>query len=151
MPDGVWYLLCSKENTSAQHGQWRAKGETCEIFSNSYIIGWRTTLEFFEGQVPNERKTDWVMQEFRITQKRLYGDKKEEVFCLPCTYALLCLFRCYSQSRLPVNYAFVWTMCRIPAHYAESFWVVNKVLTMKCSRNCLAPILTMKLIVIQRN
>lgn len=78
MPDGVWYLLCSKENTSAQHGQWRAKGETCEIFSNSYIIGWRTTLEFFEGQVPNERKTDWVMQEFRITQKRLYGDKKEE-------------------------------------------------------------------------
>lgn len=103
MPDGVWYLVCSKENTSAQHGQWRAKGETCEIFSNSYIIGWRTTLEFFEGQVPNERKTDWVMQEFRITQKRLYGDKKEEVFCLPCTYALLCLFRCYSQSRLPVK------------------------------------------------
>ncbi|KAH9692833.1 NAC domain-containing protein [Citrus sinensis] len=78
LPDGVWYLVCSKENTSAQHGQWRAKGETCEIFSNSYIIGWRTTLEFFEGQVPNERKTDWVMQEFRITQKRLYGDKKEE-------------------------------------------------------------------------
>ncbi|KAH7567308.1 hypothetical protein ACOSP7_010875 [Xanthoceras sorbifolium] len=78
LPDGVWYFVRSKENTDAQHGYWKAKGEACEVFSNSVIIGWRTTLEFHEGQVPHEQKTDWVMQEFRITHKRLCESTKSE-------------------------------------------------------------------------
>lgn len=81
MPDGVWYLVPSKESTGAQHGHWKAKGEACEVFSNSLVIGWKRTLEYYEGQVPHERKTDWVMQKFSITQKRLIENQKAEVFC----------------------------------------------------------------------
>ncbi|KAL5845040.1 hypothetical protein ACOSQ4_010998 [Xanthoceras sorbifolium] len=84
LPDGVWYLVRSKENTDAQHGYWKAKGEACEVFSNSVIIGWRTTLEFHEGQVPHEHKTDWVMQEFRITCKRLCESTNSEDSGLLC-------------------------------------------------------------------
>nr|UBT01643.1 NAC transcription factor 39 [Litchi chinensis] len=78
LPDGVWYFVRSNENTDVQHGYWRAKGEACEVYSNSVIIGWRTTLEFYEGQAPDERKTNWVMQEFRITHKRDCKSRKSE-------------------------------------------------------------------------
>ncbi|CAK7347675.1 unnamed protein product [Dovyalis caffra] len=67
--DDIWYLLHSKENDNTGLGFWKVKYEACKLFSNSAITGWRTTLEFFEGRVPYERKTDWLMQEYRITQK----------------------------------------------------------------------------------
>lgn len=78
-PDGIWFLVPFKENTQTQQGHWKAKGETREIFSNSVIIGWETTLEFYEGQVPRERKTDWVMQEYTITYTRIHEDRAAEV------------------------------------------------------------------------
>ncbi|KAJ0024925.1 hypothetical protein Pint_08911 [Pistacia integerrima] len=81
LPDGLWFLVPYKDKTITQNGHWKAKGEAYEIFSNSVITGWRTTLEFYEGQNQHERKTDWVMQEFRITQKKWCESKKAEVFC----------------------------------------------------------------------
>lgn len=81
IPDGLWFLVPYKDKKIVQHGHWKEKGEACEIFSNCVITGWRTTLEFYEGQDPHERKTNWVMQEFRITQKKWCESKKAEVFC----------------------------------------------------------------------
>ncbi|TXG52275.1 hypothetical protein EZV62_021444 [Acer yangbiense] len=78
LPDGVWYFVRSKQNTNTQHGYWKAKGDAVEVFSNSFIIGWRTSHEFYEGQVCHEHKTDWVMQEFRITRKRVGESSKSE-------------------------------------------------------------------------
>ncbi|KAK0576720.1 hypothetical protein LWI29_022370 [Acer saccharum] len=78
LPDGVWYFVRSKQNTNTQHGYWKAKGDAVEVFSNSVIIGWRTSHEFYEGQVCHEHKTDWVMQEFRITRKRVSESSKSE-------------------------------------------------------------------------
>ncbi|XVF73698.1 hypothetical protein PTKIN_Ptkin13bG0003400 [Pterospermum kingtungense] len=78
LPDDVWFLIGLKENTDMQHGFWNTIEETCEVFSNSDIIGWRTTLEYYEGQVPNEHKTDWVMQVYSITQKRLCDDNERK-------------------------------------------------------------------------
>ncbi|XVE94761.1 hypothetical protein REPUB_Repub02eG0036900 [Reevesia pubescens] len=91
LPDDLWFLMKSEENINMEHGFWKTKEEACEVFSNSDIIGWRTTLEYYKGQVPHEYKTDWVMQVFRTTQKRLCNDneKKEmsslcRVFLVPC-------------------------------------------------------------------
>ncbi|KAK0576337.1 hypothetical protein LWI29_015634 [Acer saccharum] len=78
MPDGVWYFVSSKQNTNTRHGYWKAKGEAIEVFSNSVIIGWRISHEFYEGQVSHEHKTDWVMQEFSITRKRVCESTKSE-------------------------------------------------------------------------
>ncbi|KAK0599480.1 hypothetical protein LWI29_005691 [Acer saccharum] len=78
MLDGVWYFVRSKQNTNTRHGYWKAKGDAVEVFSNSVIIGWRTSHEFYDGQVCHEHKTDWVMQEFRITRKRVSESSKSE-------------------------------------------------------------------------
>lgn len=69
LPKGIWYLICTKENENLEHRNWKVKGESCRLFSNSVITGWRTTHEFFEGYVPHERRTDWLMQEYWITRK----------------------------------------------------------------------------------
>ncbi|KAK1554235.1 hypothetical protein Q3G72_009549 [Acer saccharum] len=84
MPDGVWYFVRSKQNTNTRHGYWMAKGEAIEVFSNSVIIGWRISHEFYEGQVSHEHKTDWVMQEFSITRKRVCESTKSENSSSPC-------------------------------------------------------------------
>ncbi|WCJ35290.1 hypothetical protein M5689_016554 [Euphorbia peplus] len=67
LPDGIWFLIRSKKNEDIEHGFWKVEGEACKLFSNSMVTGWRTTLEFYEGKVPNERKTDWVMQDYWVT------------------------------------------------------------------------------------
>ncbi|KAM7521096.1 hypothetical protein LguiB_020058 [Lonicera macranthoides] len=90
LPDGVWYLISSEEKKDAEHGFWKAKGEATDIFTNSTITGWRTTLEFYEGQVPNGRRTDWVMQEYGITQKGP-GDNSKPKVINAINYPL-CLF-----------------------------------------------------------
>ncbi|KAJ0580221.1 putative transcription factor NAM family [Helianthus annuus] len=68
LPAGLWYL-CSGVKTDAECGFWQETEAACEIFSNSVILGLRTTLQFHEGRAPHGRKTEWVMQEYRITNK----------------------------------------------------------------------------------
>ncbi|XP_068309602.1 NAC domain-containing protein 83-like isoform X3 [Pyrus communis] len=67
---GFWYFIRSSESNPTNIGQWRAKGEASRIFSNSSVYGWRATLEFYQCQTPHETKTNWVMQEYWITQKK---------------------------------------------------------------------------------
>ncbi|KAK1427348.1 hypothetical protein QVD17_16031 [Tagetes erecta] len=68
LPADLWYLW-SGIKSDAECGFWKETGEACETFSNSAIIGSRTTLQFYEGRASQGRKTDWVMQEYRITEK----------------------------------------------------------------------------------
>jgi hypothetical protein len=65
---GVWFFIYSVVDGDNEDGFWKTKGEPCKIDSDSMTIGWITTLEFYEGQAPHERKTKWVMQEYRISQ-----------------------------------------------------------------------------------
>lgn len=76
LPVDLWYL-CSGVNKDAECGYWLETGEAHEIFSNSAIIGYRTTLHYYEGRVPHGRKTDWVMQEYKITDKCNNNMKKD--------------------------------------------------------------------------
>ncbi|XVF63915.1 hypothetical protein PTKIN_Ptkin09bG0124800 [Pterospermum kingtungense] len=79
LPGDIWFLISSKEkNNIEEHGFWKVSKEACEVFSNDGIIGWRTTLEYFKGQAPHEHKTDWVMQVFNATLKRLTDDNEKK-------------------------------------------------------------------------
>jgi hypothetical protein len=69
--DGIWFLMHSNENKDNKDGFWKTKGEPRKIFSSSEISGWRSTFEFYVGQAPHGYKTDWVMQEYRISQRGL--------------------------------------------------------------------------------
>ena len=81
--EGIWFFIKSKMRKDADFGYWRTKGEACQIFSNSSITGWRSTLEFYEGQAPLGNKTDWVMQEYWITRKILSIAKVFATFANP--------------------------------------------------------------------
>ncbi|KAK1405713.1 hypothetical protein POM88_005318 [Heracleum sosnowskyi] len=84
LPDGIGYFLSSEVKKDTQFGSWKANGEPCEIFTNSVLTGWRTTFVFFEGRSPNEKKTDWVMQEYRITPKGLGDGSKAKDYGSLC-------------------------------------------------------------------
>lgn len=84
LPDGIGYFLSSEVKKDTQFGSWKANGEPCEIFTNSVLTGWRTTFVFFEGRSPNEKKTDWVMQEYRITPKGLGDGSKTKDYGSLC-------------------------------------------------------------------
>ncbi|XP_052202879.1 NAC domain-containing protein 96-like [Diospyros lotus] len=84
LPDGIWYLMRSERKQNSEHGFWKATGEACEIFTDSSLIGWRTTLEFYKGQAPHGRKTNWVMQEYKITEKSLHINSNSNESNLLC-------------------------------------------------------------------
>ncbi|KAI3513193.1 hypothetical protein L1887_20520 [Cichorium endivia] len=80
LPGGLWYF-CSEVKKESEFGFWVETGEPCEIFSNSVIHGFRTTLRFYEGRVPHGGKTDWVMEEYRITEKCENNVKDNRALC----------------------------------------------------------------------
>ncbi|OWM80821.1 protein NTM1-like 9 [Punica granatum] len=72
LPDKMWYFIHSEYNKATEVGVWKPKGEPSRVFSNTSISGWRTTLEFFEGQTPHSpKKTNWIMQEFKVTPNKI--------------------------------------------------------------------------------
>lgn len=83
-PGSFWYLIRSNESKDTNLGYWRTKEEACKIFSNSILTGWRATLEFYEGQAPHERKTNWVMQEYWITEKKVSENSRKKDASLLC-------------------------------------------------------------------
>ncbi|XP_039052762.1 NAC domain-containing protein 82-like [Hibiscus syriacus] len=89
LPEAVWFLISSKDKIDMESGAWKTKEEACEVFSNSDIIGWRTTLEYFDGQVPHRRKTDWVMEMFNVTMKRLRDDNEKKETSYLCRVNLV--------------------------------------------------------------
>ncbi|KAI3513194.1 hypothetical protein L1887_20521 [Cichorium endivia] len=80
LPGNLWYL-CSVVKKESEFGFWVETGNPCEIFSNSAIHGFRNTLNFYEGRAPQGRKTDWVMQEYRITEKCKTDVKDHRALC----------------------------------------------------------------------
>lgn len=94
--DGAWFLVSSNEKKETKHGFWKAKGESCEIFANSAIYGWRTTFEFVEAQAPIGQKTVWMMQEYKITQKEQHDHIKSKVIFIAIfplfQYLIICCF-----------------------------------------------------------
>ncbi|KAK9066691.1 hypothetical protein SSX86_014014 [Deinandra increscens subsp. villosa] len=67
LPADVWYFW-SGSKTDTKIGFWRSKGEACELYKTSLIIGSRKTLEFYEGLAHDGQKTNWIMQEYTTTE-----------------------------------------------------------------------------------
>ena len=127
----IWYLLRSDHNKNSEHGFWTARGEASEIFMNSAIIGWRTTLEFYECRGPHRQRTNWVMQEYRITRKGLCSYSNPKVNHTTC-YSFVLFFRdiflLFSSSIRPANQLlFWWIRCRNPVYCVESFLAAEQV------------------------
>ncbi|KAG5543260.1 hypothetical protein RHGRI_016112 [Rhododendron griersonianum] len=84
LPGDLWYFMRAEQEKDSEHGSWNARGEANQIFGNSSITGWRTTLEFYEGQAPHGQRTNWVMQEYRINPKGHRSNGNSKVSGLLC-------------------------------------------------------------------
>ncbi|XP_075673463.1 uncharacterized protein LOC142642879 [Castanea sativa] len=69
LPPDMWFLINSEVDRVNEHGKWSIKGEAYKIVLDSTATGLRTTLEFYDSQVPHERITNRVMQVYSILQR----------------------------------------------------------------------------------
>ncbi|XP_059436090.1 NAC domain-containing protein 2-like [Corylus avellana] len=69
-----WYFFCqrkrkypngSRPDRGAGGGVWKVTGKEYEIEVDGKIIGFKNSLEYYEGKNPND-KTDWRMHELRM-------------------------------------------------------------------------------------
>ncbi|XP_021285388.1 uncharacterized protein LOC110417385 [Herrania umbratica] len=88
IPKNIWFLISSNDSIDVEHGFWTTKQEARVVFSNSDIIGWKTIHEYYEGHVPYECKTEYVMQVFSITQKILSDDNEKKEKSSMCRVSL---------------------------------------------------------------
>ncbi|CAN1835873.1 NAC domain-containing protein 78 [Linum perenne] len=77
LPADIWYFISkSVENKDTGKGFWKMKGESLKLFTDSMITGWRSTLEYYEGEEPKGLKTDWLMQQYWVSEKDIGESSK---------------------------------------------------------------------------
>lgn len=76
-----WYFFVPRDrkhgsggrpNRTTETGFWKATGSDRQIVSSSdpkRILGLKKTLVFYQGRAPRGRKTEWIMNEYRLPDK----------------------------------------------------------------------------------
>ena len=73
-----WYFFTSWERKYSKgdrpqrvtdNGYWKAKGPSIPVTYENKIVGYKMSLDFYEGRHRDGRKTEWKMYEYRILKK----------------------------------------------------------------------------------
>ncbi|KAL8556576.1 hypothetical protein ACS0TY_004142 [Phlomoides rotata] len=86
-----WYFFVPRDrkhgsggrpNRTTENGFWKATGSDKQIVSLSdpkKILGLKKTLVFYQGRAPRGKKTEWIMNEYRLPDK--CSPPKDIVLC----------------------------------------------------------------------
>jgi hypothetical protein len=75
--DNEWYFFTPisrkyvnrfRPNRPAHNGYWKARMSSPIKDKNNEVVGYRKSMEFYEGIHPNGNKTEWKMMEYTINE-----------------------------------------------------------------------------------
>ncbi|KAK8710956.1 hypothetical protein V6N13_146264 [Hibiscus sabdariffa] len=78
--DLKWHFFCptskkygrgDRVNRATVYGYWKATGKDRSVKYNDEVVGMIKTLVFHQGKAPRGDRTDWVMHEYRLEEKKL--------------------------------------------------------------------------------
>ncbi|XP_024163522.1 NAC domain-containing protein 2 isoform X1 [Rosa chinensis] len=78
--DLKWYFFCPREkkyasgarmNRATDCGYWKTTGKDRSVLYSNEVVGWIKTLIFHTGRAPRGQRTDWVLHEYRLEDKKL--------------------------------------------------------------------------------
>lgn len=81
--DREWYFFCPRERKYAsgdrmkrgtETGYWKTTGKDRNINYDGRVVGMVKTLVFHEGNAPRGKRTDWLIYEYRLDDKKLADD-----------------------------------------------------------------------------